>query len=60
MRSEEAKRNEWIVLDLNSTRNLLEQVATMLYAEGFGQKEQKAKSISLAATVLGTGGDVRR
>lgn len=58
MRSGEAKGNGWIVLDLNPTRDLLEQVAAMLYAEGFGQKEKKAKSISLSATVLGTGGGV--
>lgn len=56
LRSEEYRKAGWIVLDINPTRNMLQQVAAMLVNEGFGKKEQKSKSINVSANILGTGG----
>lgn len=58
LRSEENRKNGWLVLDLNPTRDMLGQIAAMLHKEGFGGNDTKNRSVSLSATVLGRGGGV--
>ena len=56
---EEELRNmgkDWIVLDINSNRDMLQQIAAMLNNEGFGKIIPKGRSLSISASVLGTGG----
>ena len=53
---EELRKNkDWIVLDINPTRNILEQLAAMLVKAGFGPKEKDTTGINISANVLGTG-----
>ena len=56
LRSDEYRNAGWIVLDINPTRNMLQQVAARLVNEGFGKTKQKNKSINISASILGTGG----
>lgn len=58
LRSEWNKEKGWIVLDLNPTRDMLGQIAAMLHKEGFGKSDTKNRSVSVSATVLGTGGGI--
>lgn len=58
LRSEGNKEKGWIVLDLNPTRDMLGQIAAMLHKEGFGKSDTKNRSVSVSATVLGTGGGI--
>ena len=39
LRGEEYRKAGWIVLDINPTRNMLQQVAAMLVNEGFGKPD---------------------
>ena len=55
LRSEEYSKDGWIVLDINPARDMLSQVASALNNEGLGKKS-KNKSISISASILGTGG----
>ena len=48
----------WLVFDINPSRDLLIQIASMLVKEGFGKKTTKGKSLSISASFLGTGGSV--
>lgn len=57
-RSEQNKEKGWIVLDLNPARDMLIQIAAMLHKEGYGNVDTKNRSLSISATVLGTGGGV--
>ena len=41
LRSEDYKKLGWIVLDLNPSRDMLQQMAAMLVKEGFGRKSKK-------------------
>ena len=57
---EEELRNvpDWIILDINSNRNMLQQIAARLNAEGFGKTIQKGRSLSISANILGTGSGI--
>lgn len=48
----------WLVFDLNPARDMLGQIAAMLHKEGFGGSSTKNRSVSISATVLGTGGQI--
>lgn len=48
----------WLVFDLNPARDMLGQIAAMLHKEGFGRSDTKNRSVSISATVLGTGGQI--
>ena len=54
--SEENKEKGWIVYTLNPSRDMLSQLASLLYNEEFIPKSTKGKSINMSATVMGTGG----
>ncbi len=56
LRTEENKKKGWLVFDINPTRDILMQIAAMLYKEGYGKSITKGKSVNFSATVLGTGG----
>ena len=58
LRNEENKKKGWLVFDLNPTRDMLSQIAANLVKAGFGKNETKSKSLSVSATVLGTGGGI--
>lgn len=55
LKSDEYRNEGWIVLDLNPTRNILHQTASMLVNEGFGKNDAKSRSINVSASILGTG-----
>lgn len=56
LRSETNREKGWLVFDLNPARDMLGQIVAMLHKEGFGESDTKNRSISVSATVLGTGG----
>jgi energy-coupling factor transporter ATP-binding protein EcfA2 len=56
LRNEYNKKKGWLVLDLNPTRDMLAQMAAMLYKEGFGKSNTKSRSVNVSLSVLGTGG----
>ncbi len=58
LRKEEYVKKGWLVFDINPSRDLLIQIASMLVKEGFGKKTTKGKSLSISASFLGTGGSV--
>jgi len=58
LKSDEYIKAGWIVLDINPTRNMLQQVASMLINEGFGKAGLKSKSLNVSASILGTGGGI--
>lgn len=46
----------WVVFDVNPTRNILGQIAAMLAKEGFGGTDTKSAGVNISASVFGTGG----
>lgn len=58
LRKEEMSKKGWFVFDINPTRDLLNQVASMLVEEGFGKNRSKSKSFNVSASVLGTGAGI--
>ncbi|MBR5402061.1 MAG: hypothetical protein IK102_09660 [Treponema sp.] len=48
IRSEEMKKKGWLVFDVNPTRDLLHQIASMLVNEGFGKSRTKNKNIDIS------------
>ncbi len=56
LRSDDFKKAGWIVLDINPTRNMLQQMASALEDEGFGKIKDKNRNINISLSVLGTGG----
>ena len=58
MRSPEYVKKGWLVFDLSPVRDILGQIAAMLVKEGFRSSSRKNKSITVSASVLGTGGGV--
>ncbi len=58
LKKEEMSKKGWLVFDINPTRDLLNQVASMLVTEGFGKKHVKSKSFNVSASVLGTGAGI--
>ena len=60
---EELKNNgdtykNWMVFDVNPTRDTLAQIAVMLDKAGFGSKKKKAMGINLSASILGNGAGI--
>lgn len=58
LRSEENAKKGWLVYTLNPTRDMLHQFAAYLYSEKIIKESIKSKSISISASVLGTGGGI--
>ena len=58
LRSIENSKKGWLVFDVNPARDMLLQIAAMLVKEGFGKKTSKGKSVTISASVLGTGGGI--
>jgi len=58
LRREANKNNGWLVYDVNPSRDMLGQIAAMLAKDGFAKKSAKGKSVSISASVLGTGGGI--
>lgn len=56
LRSNENKYINWLVFDVNPTRDILAQIAAMLVKEGFGPADTKITGLNISATVLGSGG----
>lgn len=56
LRNNEIKYKDWVVLDINPTRDILGQIAAMLVKEGFGESEKITSGMNISATVFGTGG----
>ena len=55
--SDEYNRSKgWLVYRLSPSRDMLRQLAAMLYKEDFIRREPGSKSFSVSASVLGTGG----
>lgn len=50
--------NGWLVYTLNPARDMLSQIASYLYNEKFIKDSIKSRSVTLSATVLGTGGTI--
>ena len=56
---EELRQNkDWLIFDINPSRDILKQIATLLVKAGFGPKEKETTSINISATVLGSGGGI--
>ena len=58
LRSAENEKTGWLVFDINPARDMLAQIAAMLAKEGFEKSSPKGKSVSVSASVLGTGGGI--
>lgn len=56
LRSGIYKADNWLIFDVNPTRDILGQIAAMLVKESFGGKTKSGTGVNLSATVLGTGG----
>ena len=56
LRSGIYKADNWLIFDVNPTRDILGQIAAMLVKEGVGGKTKSGTGVNLSATVLGTGG----
>lgn len=56
LRSGIYKADNWLIFDVNPTRDILGQIAAMLVKEDFGGKTKSGTGVNLSATVLGTGG----
>ena len=53
-----AKSDGWIVYRLSPERDMLRQMASLLYKEPFVKSKKKGRSLNLSATVMGTGGGI--
>ena len=51
----QSKYKDWLVFDVNPTRDILGQIAAMLVKEGYGSVD-KTTGVNISATVLGSGG----
>ncbi len=56
LRNNENKYINWLVFDVNPTRDILAQIAAMLVKEGFAPADTKITGWNISATVLGSGG----
>lgn len=56
LRNNESKYAGWLVFDVNSTRDILGQIAAMLVKEGFGEDNKRTAGMNISETVFGTGG----
>lgn len=55
LKSSQSKYSDWLVFDVNPTRDILGQIAAMLVKEGYGSVD-KTTGVNISATVLGSGG----
>ena len=51
----QSKYKDWLVFDVNPTRDILGQIAAMLVKEGYGSVD-KTTGVNISATALGSGG----
>lgn len=58
LRNEDNAKKGWLVYDVNPSRDMLGQIAAMLVRDGFEKKSAKGKSVSISASILGTGGGI--
>ncbi len=60
---EELRKNnetfkDWLVFDVNPSRDILQQLAALLSKAGFGPNNKEITGVNLSATVLGSGGSI--
>ncbi len=55
LRTNKETYKNWLVFDLNPSRDLLHQLAALLVKAGFGPKEKERTGINVSASVLGSG-----
>ncbi len=53
LRASQNEKSGWIVLDINPTRNMLQQIAASLDAQGLSNKKKRDVNVKLSASVLG-------
>ena len=58
LRKNKDKFKDWLVFDLNPSRDILQQLAALLVKAGYGPKEKEVKEVNVSASVLGVGGSV--
>lgn len=58
LRKEAYRKSGWILCDLTPARDLLGQLAAILHKEGFSKEVRTSRSVSISASVLGSGGGV--
>lgn len=58
LKTEEKATEGWRVCDLTPTRDMLGQLAAILYRENLGVERKTGRSISLSASALGIGGGI--
>lgn len=58
LRNNKINYANWLVFDVNPTRDILGQIAAMLAKEGFGPTDTKTTGVNISATVLGSGGGI--
>ncbi len=62
MKKSSEKNNEtfkdWLVFDVNPSRDILQQLAALLSKAGFGPNNKEITGVNLSATVLGSGGSI--
>ena len=56
LRNNTGKYVNWLVFDINPTRDILGQIAAMLVKEGFGETDKTTTGVNISATILGSGG----
>ena len=56
--TDENRENGWLVYRLSPARDMIRQLAALLYKESFIKKQTRSKSINVSANVFGTGGGV--
>ena len=57
-KSEENAKKGWLVYTLNPARDMLAQLAASLYSEDFIKEVYQSRSVTVSASVLGTGGSL--
>lgn len=54
----ERKKDGWLVYRLTPARDMIRQLASLLYKEPFIKDRYKSRSLSISANILGTGGGI--
>ena len=57
-KTEENRKNGWIVCRLSPARDMLQQFAALLHKENIIKEKPQSLSISVSANILGTGGGI--
>ncbi len=58
LKTKENSEKGWLVYTLNPSRNMLAQFAAYLYSESFIKENIKGKSLSISASLFGSGGGI--